>query len=826
MMKKICLLSMVLVLVLALGVSATTNMIGNLSITNETTSLKGNVSDSLTGNFSVSNIGTTNFSKVNLASTKFESNSGKYNISAASFSPNNVYNDLNVGQSADFQFTINIPANAYADTYTGTISATDDTGNNKDNFTVSLEVEETEAMTATLPAITSVVPGEQATTKLTLENTGNTDLAISIVKDDAKGSTSDIAKSNIGIESISSVAYSKTEEVEITVDVPADQAKGTYRANITVNYGSKTLSKFLDITVVEKLETATVTSNPSVTWARGLSTSETVKVTVENTGNVDLSGVSVYLKENLASGSNTIDKTNVEVISSPFNLAKGAKKDVTLKLTGVASDQALGTYTSALMVDFAGKNISTTYSVVIREPARKLDVPSSVELGGSDQRKQQTFTKTFNVTNSGDYSLTNVKFSSTAAASYLVKFSEDGTNYYDNLSVSSISKADQKTIYVQAFAPETMDSGTVDIGDIVVTGDEGISASISSFKITTKTFLKITDGTIYIDGDDEGLSNGDVIDDIRPGSKIKIEFEITNMFSEDLDEEKDMDIDNIEVTVESKDEIGDDEIDETSEELELKPEDDDTVTVEFTIDEEADEDTYEFTAKVVGEDKENADHEDVWTFSLKVEKEDDMVDIYRLELSDDTLTCARDTILSVSIRNLGQDDEDEARLKITSTELDIAIDNRDIELSNDVGDDDNEYDFTLPIELDDDVKKGTYKIIVESFYEDTKRSETEEIFLTVDECTSSSSSSASSGSSSTSDQTGSMVIQTPTQSGSTTTSQTTTPTAAPPVTVTETTAASFRNSSSYTILLVAALVVVVAAIIMLVMKGFPPKYRY
>lgn len=820
-MKKVLILTMFFLLVLAINVSAA----GNLEFTNKQTSVVGNVGEQVVGSFKLNNTGTEDLIGIQLTATEFKGSTETFTIPSAriTFQPGNYKSILNNTEEPLYNYTIAIPSTTFQDTYKGNISVKDSTNDHNDKFEVTLVVNPSSSLTGEDVSLT-VVQGLQTEKNLTLTNSGNKDVNVAVDWTLGDGSSSDLGKDNILVQAPTTVEYAETDNALITVSAPADQAAGTYESTVTFTYEGKEFNQTLTINLQEKNEAVTLTS-PSINWAKsGVSSSESAKLTIANTGNVDLSDICLSISD-LTSGSNTISSTKVSFSSTSFNLAKSVDKEVTMTVSGLDSDVPVGEYTGTIKADWGTDNQTSTFKIVVRAPEKKLEFPSSVSLGSSTSKRNETYTTSFNVSNSGDYALSNLKVSSTSAAKYLVKFSLDGSNWETNLSLGTLAKGTDKTIHVQVYAPDSMDSGTVDVGNILFEADDSFTASISSFRLITKSYLTIEEARIYIDGDDETLDPDDIIDEVRPGSKIKIEFELKNNFDDNIDAEEDMDIDDIEVTVESKDKIGDDEVDETSDEIELEPDDDDTVTVEFDIDEEADEDTYEFTVTAEGEDKENSKHKVSWTFKLEVEKEDHQIEIAKAELSSSTLTCLRDTYLNILIRNLGQDDEDEVRVKVTSSDLNIAVDNRDIELSNDVGDDDNEYSLSIPVEVDEDFKSGTYKIVVETFYEDTDRSEKEEVILTVQDC-SRRPDSGSSNDDDDEDDTGSIVIQTPTQGSTTTTTPTVPSTSAPPVTVTETTAASFRDSNVYIGLLIAAFAVVIVAIVMIAMKGFGPKYRY
>ena len=238
--------------------------------------------------------------------------------------------------------------------------------------------------------------------------------------------------------------------------------------------------------------------------------------------------------------------------------------------------------------------------------------------------------------------------------------------------------------------------------------------------------LNINEIKVYVDGDkDSGADeNGGVIDDVKPGSEIRLKIEIENNGS--------LEIENIDVEgviydiddgndIEEEDDIGD-----------LKAGKDEEVTLEFKIPLEVEEDDFLLELEIEGEDENDTEHRAYVNFTVRIEKEKHEIRILRAAVSSSVLECSRTADLEVKIINLGRDDEDEVTITVKNSELGINLERDEIELETDP-DDDNTYATTLDLFLDD-AKAGTYTIKVESYYDDDEESDSEDVLVTIKDC--------------------------------------------------------------------------------------------
>ncbi|MBU4493386.1 MAG: hypothetical protein KKA61_03370, partial [Nanoarchaeota archaeon] len=104
-----------------------------------------------------------------------------------------------------------------------------------------------------------------------------------------------------------------------------------------------------------------------------------------------------------------------------------------------------------------------------------------------------------------------------------------------------------------------------------VTVTDGTASAPAVFTITVnrKSMLEIYDLDVDVDGKSKDLDDGDTIKEASPESEIKFDFEIKNLFDEDID---DIEIEDILITVTIKDIDDGDDLEEETKEFDLDAE--------------------------------------------------------------------------------------------------------------------------------------------------------------------------------------------------------------------------------------------------------------
>jgi len=168
-------------------------------------------------------------------------------------------------------------------------------------------------------------------------------------------------------------------------------------------------------------------------------------------------------------------------------------------------------------------------------------------------------------------------------------------------------------------------------------------------------------------------------------------------------------------------------IEEESDEENLKEEDDFDFVVKFTIDDDLDDDETDVTIKVFGNDEEeNFEHYDELTFSFEIDRERDEVRIISVDFNKNSYSCSdRYAEVDVKFKNTGTDDQDEVRIELISDDLDWHKRLIDIEL--DEGDSETE---TFKIDLSEAEGTKEYFVDITAYVETDEETDSEVAFFT------------------------------------------------------------------------------------------------
>lgn len=511
---------------------------------------------------------------------------------------------------------------------------------------------------------------------------------------------------------------------------------GNSYCNVTVNdndANAKTASTRFKITSQAQNPDVTISQSPATPQLIKYSGGDSVNfnLTLTEAGNMPLTGVS-FVMGDLKKGDDVISFATTQ---TGISIADNGKYDVQLTATLPAdANISTGDYTAQVNVSYEGLNKTGSVKVNLREPSYSFSYPSSVALGSNSQERNTTTSPvSFVLSNTGDYALNNFNISSTASSDYVVKFSEDNTNYYDDLTFSQLGLSDSnknKTIYVKCFVPEKQNSIITDIGNIIILSDN-YNATISTFTLQAESKLEIDDVDIKVNGKSSDLDDGETEDNINIGDELEFLVDVENLY----DSSSDIRMEDVFVTITIYGIDDGDDLEEESSSFDIKDgKTEKDVSIDFEVPENADEGTYSVLIEAEGEDEEGADHYTSWTVYIDVEKEDDDVRITRAELGTEEMQCIRDTTLNVVIENLGSDDQEDVTLIIKATQLGINFKKSDIDLDAGYDDEDSEFHKSLPVNIDDDFKAGTYTIEVTVEYEDGINADTEIITLVVTDC--------------------------------------------------------------------------------------------
>ncbi len=202
----------------------------------------------------------------------------------------------------------------------------------------------------------------------------------------------------------------------------------------------------------------------------------------------------------------------------------------------------------------------------------------------------------------------------------------------------------------------------------------------------------------------------------------KIEVEVSNDHTKKIEE--------IVVTVRILDVDGDD-LEEESKEFDLSSGKENDVTLEFDLSKEnVDEDQYTVEVEVTGEDTDGVDFSDLETLNVEVDRENDDVIITKVDLQNSQVFCSLpQTSLDVHIKNVGENDQDGAKITVENAALGVDLQRANIDLDDYAGSD-NDYEATFALNLED-AKQGTYTLQVSVYGEDGEVLDSKEVELQV-----------------------------------------------------------------------------------------------
>ncbi len=241
--------------------------------------------------------------------------------------------------------------------------------------------------------------------------------------------------------------------------------------------------------------------------------------------------------------------------------------------------------------------------------------------------------------------------------------------------------------------------------------------------------LAITDLDVKIDGKKSTnvRNNSAISKEAKPGSQVEFDLEVENLFTKS----EDLDIEDIEVNINIFDIDDGDDLDDEAKTFDLKHGDSEKVSVEFTLPLEVDEDTYDVEITVEGEDENGTTHTVEALIFLDVEKEKHELRIIKASATPPTIRCEETAHLPVSIINTGKEDEEEARVTVTS--LDFGW---DVEQGFEVneGGSNNRYEHTFLLPVPKGLEDGVYTAEVTAYYDTSKMSETSSITFQKEAC--------------------------------------------------------------------------------------------
>jgi hypothetical protein len=229
---------------------------------------------------------------------------------------------------------------------------------------------------------------------------------------------------------------------------------------------------------------------------------------------------------------------------------------------------------------------------------------------------------------------------------------------------------------------------------------------------------------VYVDNkkeSDADESGGDI--EAEPGSKIEFKIELENIF--EFDDNLEIEGIEAEITIENINDNKD--IDEGVKFKDLDVEEDDEEIISITLPLVLEDDNYDIELKITGENSNGVNIEKIINYDLNIDKENHNLRFSKLKLDSEDSCPNTNNLLSIEISNLGEKDENNARIIIKSQELNIDFADR---FDIDEGDPDDTYRKDIPFTIPN-LSPGDYKINLNLDYSEILH---EDITLTINDC--------------------------------------------------------------------------------------------
>ncbi|NOZ80056.1 MAG: hypothetical protein GXP63_00140 [DPANN group archaeon] len=564
------------------------------------------------------------------------------------------------------------------------------------------------------PGLLTANPGDTVNTSFLLTNSGTTDLNLTFAPLTLTQGIESFTGTLTPVTTENFIAGS-TQLVNISMLLGADQFAGTYAGTVEVSGGNASDSFTLQVSV--NAEPSATMNDLSMTIIQG--NAGTGLLTVTNTGNT------VY-GANLVSG-NLVGLNPANVISSAavifddavFDVAYGSSHSTGMTVT-IPSGAAADTYTATLSCSACASTLTSTLTVTVQEPVATLSLSkSTLEF---KEKPGQTFSGTITVTNDGSVNLVDITPVFSGLSAY---------NITTDAGTFSLNIGQTKLVTIKGSIPVD-----ADIEQSPFTGDLTFSNSLASastgIKLYAENQLELKKFDIYVNNKHERVSDGETIDNIKPGDTIRFKGEVENTWSTSRTEDKDINDIEADLFVENIDDS--DDIDETLDINDLNARDTDTFEYTFVVPLNTDEDTFDGYVILRGEDDDNARHYYRLDFSLKVERDRNDIKLSDIVVQPQTLSCDRSFSVDARIINIGRDTQRNVVLEVKSSQLNIQQQETGIRLSDNPDDSDNEFEKNFLLSIPDTQRAGTYRLNINAYLDRTSLADFKTADIIVKDC--------------------------------------------------------------------------------------------
>ncbi|MBS3169727.1 hypothetical protein J4210_04540 [Candidatus Woesearchaeota archaeon] len=340
----------------------------------------------------------------------------------------------------------------------------------------------------------------------------------------------------------------------------------------------------------------------------------------------------------------------------------------------------------------------------------------------------------------------NLANDGTENAQISLEFSNLPTDYQAGEVTATLAAGETKTVPFTIKVPHKKGSGQSSIGTLTIK-DALTKQVLASKTLTQNTKSMLLLSEIKVEYTDKtGKSRSQLFDteknaeltldnNVKPGTEVKMTFELENLFDRDYDQD-DAELSDLELEIEPDDLdlFVDQEFDEVYTFDDLGAQKKDSKVITFMIDDDVDPDEFVFEITLSAEDGKNFVHEVKKELTLSVERIRDDVRITTAEITPATAACEQSASIHLTIKNFGTNDQENVGLIIFNQKLGVKENIPDISLPRS-SKSDNSYDFTTSFLIPKDLPAGAYPLDVTLLIRKNQDSDRQIIPFKLEKCT-------------------------------------------------------------------------------------------
>ncbi len=344
-------------------------------------------------------------------------------------------------------------------------------------------------------------------------------------------------------------------------------------------------------------------------------------------------------------------------------------------------------------------------------------------LGDSSQARETTASQTIKITNDGMQTITELNLELLNSRGH--DPISDNYEAYVVLNKATLAPGEEAIATISITVPNSADSQKHKIGVLKITGtgnNNTIVDDVVNTYLQAESELQIQKINVIVNGKDKGsVGDGDLFDELVEGDEVELLVKLENKYSNE-----DSKIYNAHVDVSDTEW----DLDATSDEKDIKGDDDVTVKAKFTVDKDIIEDSTTFVIEAYGRDKENGfDHYDNWNVDAEIKRVGNDVRITDISFSQNPIDCTDTTAtMNVAIKNFGTNDQKDIFIYAYSDKDELDWNAKKTYISLDAGD---ETTRQFVIDLPKNLKENTYIVNVDVKYDISKDADKDTALLNI-----------------------------------------------------------------------------------------------